>query len=517
MARRIDLLDRMLAERSFADFVRQAWVVLEPKTQFLDNWHIALLAEHLEAVADGTITRLIVNVPPRSGKSLLATIFLPCWVWLRNPAERFMFASYSAVLSTKHSVDRRTLIQSQWYQSRWSGVVKLADDSNLKTEFSNTARGHQIATSVGASATGRGGNFLLADDLINPDQANSDTERKGALRWFDETYSTRLDDKRAGRIVVIEQRTHAADLTAHLVAQGGWTHLSLPAIAEQRTVITFPRSGREVVRAEGDVLWPAREGRAELEAAKLRLGSFGFASQYMQAPVNREGNSIKTEWLTATYRAGALPLKFDSIVLSLDSAFKTGRSNDYSAIVVLGSLRSARGGYAPGHYMLDAWRGRVEFGQLKRKVVAVHETWHSHAVLVEDAASGQSLIQELRAGTTLPVKPIKVDSDKRSRVAAVCPMLEARLLILPEAAWWRDDFISELTSFPAGTFDDWVDALAQALNYLRVSNEPGIITYYRREALRNCVQPDMSVEEMAERFRKTPEQIQSWIDEMPAR
>src|SRR5260370_23591684 len=144
-----------------------------------------------------------------------------------------MFASYSEVLSTKHSVERRALIQSPWYQSRWSSVVKLADDSNLKTEFSNTARGHQIATSVGASATGRGGNFLLADDLINPDQANSDAERKGAIRWFDETYSTRMDDKRAGRIVVIEHRTHAADLTAHLMHKGGCNVLSLPALSLQ--------------------------------------------------------------------------------------------------------------------------------------------------------------------------------------------------------------------------------------------------------------------------------------------
>src|SRR5271155_4759256 len=115
MVNRIDLLDRALAERSFAEFVPQAWRVLEPKTPFLDNWHIALLAEYLEAVAAGGITRLIINVPPRSGKSLLATIFLPCWVWRRSPAERFMFASYSAALATKHSVDRRALLQSPWY------------------------------------------------------------------------------------------------------------------------------------------------------------------------------------------------------------------------------------------------------------------------------------------------------------------------------------------------------------------------------------------------------------------
>jgi predicted phage terminase large subunit-like protein len=516
MASRIDLLDRVLAERSFADFVRQAWFVLEPKTPFLGNWHIDLLAEYLEAVADGEITRLIINIPPRYGKSLLATIFLPCWVWQRNPAERFMFASYSAALSTKHSVDRRALIQSPWYQSRWGSIVKLADDLNQKTEFANTQRGHMIATSVGASATGRGGNFLLVDDLINPQQANSDIEREGAIRWSDETYSTRLDDKRAGRIVVIEQRTHEADLTGHLLAQGGWTHVSLPAIAEERTVIKLPRSNREVIREEGHVLWRAREGCAELEATKLRLGTFAFMSQYQQAPVSREGNLIKAEWLTATYRAGALPPKFDSVVLSVDSAFKTGSSNDYSAIVVIGTLRGARGGYPPGHYLLDAWRGKVEFADLKRRVVELYEMWHSDAVLVEDAASGQSLIQELRAGTMLPLKPIKPDRDKYSRVAAVCPTLEARRLILPEVAWWREDFIAELTAFPAGAHDDWVDAVAQALNYLRGSSEPGILTYYRWGTLSEFVDQGLSVEEIAERLHHTHEQVQSWIAEIPA-
>src|SRR5260370_28205062 len=135
MASRIDLLDRVLAERSLADFVRQAWFVLEPKTAFLGNWHIDLLAEYLEAVAHGEITRLIINIPPRYGKSLLATIFLPCWLWLRSPAEHFMFASYSAALSTKHSVDRRTLLQSPWYQSRWGSIVKLAEDLNQKTQL----------------------------------------------------------------------------------------------------------------------------------------------------------------------------------------------------------------------------------------------------------------------------------------------------------------------------------------------------------------------------------------------
>lgn len=514
MAARIDLLDRLLAERSFADFVRQAWPVLEPKTPFQDNWHIDLLAEYLEAVADGDIIRLIINVPPRSGKSLLATIFLACWVWLHNPAERFMFASYSSTLSNKHSLDRRAVIRSRWYQRNWGHLVRLADDLNQKNEFANTQRGHMIATSVGASATGRGGNFLLADDLINPQQANSELEREGAIRWFDETFSTRLDDKRRGRIIVIEQRTHLADLTGHLREQGGWTHISLPVIAERKTTIIFPRSRKSIVREEGDVLWPAREGRAELEAAKVRLGQYAFQAQYMQAPVSREGNLIKHEWLSETYRAGQLPQRFDSIALSLDTAFKTSSSNDYSAVVIIGTLRKPRDGYAPGHYLLEAWRGRVEFAELKRKVVALHQTWHPNVVLIEDAASGQSLIQELRSGTALPLRPVRPDRDKASRVHAVCPILESRQLILPEAAWWRDDFIAELTSFPAGAFDDWVDALAQALNHLREADGPSAFIRAGNHSIAShwVREEGLSVEEAADRVGISAAELEHYLE-----
>ena len=153
--------------------------------------------------------------------------------------------------------------------------------------------------------------------------------------------------------------------------------------------------------------------------------------------------------------------------MSLDTAFKTGASNDYSAAVVIGTLHGPRDGLPPGHYLLEAWRGKVEFVALKRKIIELSATWRPHPVLVEDSASGQSLIQEFRAGTRLPVKPIRPDRDKLARLTAVTPILEARRLLLPETAWWRDDFIAELTSFPAGAHDDWCDALAMALNYLR--------------------------------------------------
>jgi len=514
MASRLDLIDRKLAERSLADFVRQAWPVLEPKTSYLENWHHQLLIEALEEVAAGKIRRLIINVPPRSGKSLLASIFFPVWIWLGNPAERFLFASYSSVLATKHSLDRRALIQSDWFRRHWSFAVRLSNESNLKTEFMNSARGHMIATSVGASATGRGGNFLIADDLINPEQANSDALRAGSIRWFDETFSTRLDDKKSGRIVAIEQRTHSQDLTGHLLAEMGWHHIALPAIAEKKTSIVFPRSLREVLREEGDLLWPTHEGKPELEAARQRLGSFAFQSQYQQAPVAREGNLIKAEWLTPTYRS--IPPHFSSLVLSVDTAFKTGTANDYSAIVVIGSLQSPRDGHLPGRYVLDAWRGKVEFADLKRRVVEMYRSWRPHQVLVEDAASGQSLVQELRNGTPLPIKPVRVDRDKWSRVAAISPILEARRLLLPESSWWRDDFVAELISFPAGAHDDWVDALTMALEHLREGfNAEEMIRLLKVLNARQLLAEGYSVEEAAAETQLPLADVEDSLDRFP--
>jgi hypothetical protein len=209
------LVDQSLAQDSLAEFVKQAWHIVEPAAPLSWNWHLDLICEWLEQVAAGKTTRLIVNVPPRSMKSTLISIMFPMWTWATKPMVRFLCASYSAQLALKHSRDRRALLLSPWYQRNWP--VRLAEDSNTQAEFTNTNRGHVIASSVGASVTGRGGDVLLIDDILNPEQANSDAERATALRFFDESLYSRLDDKRRGAIVVVEQRTHAQDLTGHLL------------------------------------------------------------------------------------------------------------------------------------------------------------------------------------------------------------------------------------------------------------------------------------------------------------
>jgi predicted phage terminase large subunit-like protein len=461
----LEAIDRSLAADSLAEFVRQAWPVVEPVTPLCWNWHLDVVCEYLEGVAGGDIRRLLINVCPRSGKSILVSILFPAWLWIRYPASRLVFASYSAALSIDLSVKRRSVIQSPWYQQRWGSRVVMASDQNMKSEFANTRSGRMIATSVDGSVTGRGGSYIICDDLINPAMAESELEREGAIRWFDETLGSRLDDKKTGRVVVIEQRTHQADLSGHLLAQGAWEHLSLPAEFEYRTTIVMPRSGREIVKEEGELLWPEREGRAELDAARLRLGDYAYQCQYLQSPVARGGNRFKREWF-GTFRA--MPERFDLLVQAWDTAFKTSETSDYSACVTIGQL-DERGpnGDLPGLYLLHAWHGRVSFSELKRQAKQLARQYRPDAVVIEDAASGQSLLDELRIDTDLPIKPVKVAGDKLVRAAAAEPTISAGRVLLPEGAPWVQEFLREVTAFPAAAHDDWVDALVHAIIYLR--------------------------------------------------
>ncbi|MEE8165735.1 MAG: terminase, partial [Myxococcota bacterium] len=206
-------------ELTLREYVEAAWPVLEPGQAFKPNWHIDAICEHLEAVTEGQIDRLIVNVPPRYSKSTLVTVNWPAWEWTLNPRGRWIFCSYSATLSTKHSTDRRTLIESPWYQARWGGLVTMALDQNEKTQFQNTRRGHMVATSIGGAIIGKGGNKIVIDDPQDPQRAESAADRERVNNVYDRSLVTRLDDKTAGAIVIVMQRLHEKDLAGHVAAK----------------------------------------------------------------------------------------------------------------------------------------------------------------------------------------------------------------------------------------------------------------------------------------------------------
>jgi len=450
-----EAFDALLRTR-LAPFIQKTFHTVDPGTQYLHNWHVDLIAEYLEACTKRQIKRLIINIPPRSLKSVCVSVAWPAWLLGHNPSERIMAASYSRSLSMKHNMDCRLVVQSDWY-ARLFPKTRLAPDQNEKHKFDTTARGMRYATSVGGSATGEGGNFLIIDDPHNPAQALSPVEREHALNWFDQTFSSRLNDKENGVIVTVMQRLNAGDLTAHLLAKGGWEHCNLPAIAETKTIIDFGRIKK--VRNEGDLLHEAREGKEAIARAKSELGSYAFAGQYQQRPAPLEGGLFKAQWFK---RYDKQKESYQRIIHSWDTAVKDKQINDPSCCTIWGEDDT-------GFDLLHVIVKRLQYPDLKASVISTADAWAPQAILIEDKASGQQLLQDLRRDTKLPIIAIMPKQDKITRASGVSAMIEAGRVRLPKNASWLADFESEMLTFPNAAHDDQVDSMSQFLDWIRTS------------------------------------------------
>lgn len=453
-----EIRDRCLR---FHGFLREAWPYIDP-AEFVDNWHIGAVAEHLEDVAFGRTRRLIVNEPPRHMKSIEVSVAWPAWIWslistsaLTGPGVAFLAMSYAHSLSVRDNVKCRRLIESPWYQALWGDRFQLTSDQNTKIRYDNDRGGYRIASSIDGMGTGEGGNIITVDDPLSAKDANSDAARKAVNDWWDGTMSTRLNDPKTGAFVIVMQRLHEDDLVGHILANDtGWTQLCLPARYEPEHPHAWARDPR---KERGELLWPDRVGEPELAALERSLGSYGTAGQLQQRPSPAGGGIFRTIWWRY-FNSAALP-KPTRIIQSWDTAFKAKSTNDYSVCTTWAEC-------ADGYYLIDLWKDRVEFPDLKRMVVALAAKHNPNGILVEDKASGQSLVQELRRDTRLPIIPVPVDIDKIARAYAITPLIESGRVFLPEGAAWLSDYIGSLGSFPAGAHDDDVDSTTQALNYL---------------------------------------------------
>jgi len=470
------LVDYAAANEHLADFVKQAWAIIEPSTPLLWNWHLDLMCEHLEIVARADCHALAINIPPRYAKSIIVTIMWPCWVWARDPARRFMFVSYSSSLSTDHSLSRRRIIESEWYRigmGHWGHPrFCLTDDQNLKVSYENTYRGAMISTSVGGTAIGKGADFIVCDDILNPEEALSDASRTTANNFFDQTLSTRLNDKHTGAFVIVMQRLHTDDLTGHVLEQGGWTHVCIPGIAEEDTDVLFP-SGRVVHREMGTLLWPEREDWAQLEVLRRRLSEYGFAGQYQQRLVPLCGGIIKRAYFrfwTRRRESGdgdevlELPHYLTDHLQSWDTTYWASATSDYC----VGQVWARHGAY---RYLLDQVRGRMDLPATKAAIRALSAKWpQASAKLIERTANGAEVLRTMQ-GEIAGLIGVKVEGKKEARLMSVLSFLEAGNVVIPHPreAPWVPDFLFELTSFPSTPHDDQVDAMSQALERMRFS------------------------------------------------
>ena len=455
-----ELLTRQAA-RHLRTFVEVAWLILEPVKPFLPNWHIDVMGEYLEGVTAGHIRRLVINMPPRYGKSQLVAVLWPAWEWAQRPSGRWLFASFSERLAHKHSQDRRRVLRDHWYQARWGHQVRLMQDQQEKAEFHNTRRGVMAAMSMGGAVTGRGGDRLVIDDPHSPEQAESDVLRQQALIRFSQHLTTRIDDKAHDAIVVVMQRLHVEDVTA-LCLELGYEHLCLPAYEPAPRTVVFPRSGRRIERQPDEPLWPAREGVAELAELKRALGGFAFAAQYLQTPVPRVGGVFLREW----WGSYDEPPEDGQIVLSLDLSFKDSPGSDF----VVGLVGMRVGAQV---YLLARYKARASFTETLSAVRLILEQFpRTEAVLVELAANGEAVIDALR-NEVKGLIPVVPRGGKLARAAAAQPWVEAGQVLLPRPKTekgllrpehlWVDDFVTNCALFPKAAHDDDVDALTQML------------------------------------------------------
>ena len=440
-------LDQEIARRSLSEFCKMAWHVLEPATPIKWGWALDAMCDHLEAVHNGQIKRLLMNVPPGMMKSLLTGVFFPAWEWGAGgqPSMRYLTTAHKEDLAIRDNLKCRRLISSDWYQERWG--VELCGDQNAKKKFENTATGFRESMAF-RSLTGSRGDRIIIDDPLSVDDAFSQAALDAAQQTFLEAVPSRVNNEQSA-IIVIMQRLHERDTSGVILAKElGYEHLMLPMRFEEnrrcKTCIGFtdPR------KKEGELLFPERFTASQVDEMEKTMGGYATAGQFQQRPVPRGGGLFKAEWIQR-WTPEMLPTHFDRVVCSWDMTFKGTDRSDY----VVGQVWGARDG---NFYLLDQVRGQWDFVKTVEMFERLSEK-HPEATrkLVEDKANGSAVISTLKKHVT-GIVPITPKESKEARAYAVSTLWEAKNVFLPPAtATWVDlEFIPELLAFPASAHDD---------------------------------------------------------------
>ena len=443
-----------LLRQDLHSFARKVFATVSPGEPFLPNWHLQAICHHLELVRQGTIRRLRIEVPPRTLKSICASVAFPAFLLGHDPTTKIITASYSADLAAKHAGDCRAVMQAGWYRDLFPNT-RISAAKNQEANYETTARGYRYATSVVGTLTGRGGNLIIIDDPLKPEDAMSETRRAAVNGWYSRTLLSRLNNKARDAIILVQQRLHMDDLAGYVDALDDWTVLRLSAIAEEDAQVPIGH-GKFHARKAGDVLHPEREPLAVLGNLKLALGSTTFSAQYQQCPVPPDGEVVRWGWFrryVAPPAAGSM-----TIYQSWDTASKPEEHCDFSVCTTWGVI-------GDDHYLLDIDRARLDFPSLKRRVVDLARQWRPRSIIVEDKGAGTALIQQLRSeshGIPYPTAFLPKD-DKITRLHAQSARIEAGHVWLPERAAWLEELRVELATFPHGRHDDQVDSISQFL------------------------------------------------------
>lgn len=466
----LEAMDRLEAERRLVGFIQYMWEVLEPGRDFVNGWAIGAICEHLEAVSNGEIRRLLINVPPGCMKSMTTCVFWPAWEWgpKNRPQLRYVSSSYSEELTIRDNRRCRILIESERYQAAWGDRFHLTADQNAKVRYDNDHMGVRIATSVGGMTVGERGDRFTIDDPHNIKTADSEARREDAAQWFTEVVPTRLNDPDRSAIVVIMQRVHTNDISGLILKHDlGYTHLCLPMEFEQdrkcKTIIGFEDPRTE----EGELLWPQFFSRNYLEnelKPQMRAwgGTYAEAGQLQQRPVPRGGGMFKREFFQFVDSAPA-------------DAVRVVRGWDLA-----GSVKK-RAKFTAGVKMSRDSRGRIYIEHSRRLKGSPHA--------VEQAVVACATADGLDVKIGLPQDPGQAGKSQKGHLAALvhgynvrftpetgskedrarplAAQAEAGNLFLVRGSW-NETFIQEAMLFPAGEYTDQIDAASRAYMELQV-------------------------------------------------
>lgn len=443
-----------LARRHFYRFLQEFWDVIIPDN-FVDNWHIPYLCEELQKVAQLVFDRrpkahdIIINIPPGTSKSTICTVVFPVWCWTNDPAIRVITGSYSADLSTAHSVKSRDIIRSDKFR-RWYPHIELKADMDNKTNYQNLQGGERIATSVGGTITGKHAHLIIVDDPLNAEQAASEADRSRANRWMTQTLSTRKVDKEMTPTILVMQRLHTDDCTGHMLARKGdqVKHICLPGELAKNV------SPADLVDRYVDGLLDAnRLNRNVLEEQKKDLGSYGYAGQIMQTPVP-DGGVIWQKWFVPVPdNVFPKPEDLKGYGTDWDTAYTDKETNDASAFCI--------SGMADGKVYID----KVGYARLEFPGLLKYMTLRPGPHYIEAKASGKSAKQTLKQNGIPAIEVAVVGGDKVARTRFATPMAEAGLVYVRESQldMIYNDSEQGLLHFPNGKHDDLNDAIVQAI------------------------------------------------------
>jgi predicted phage terminase large subunit-like protein len=444
----------LIIKKDFRSFVRKAFQFQHNGESLGQQSYIDYLCHELERLIDGEIRKLLINLPPRHLKTFLGAISLSAWTLARNPSAKIIIVTCSDNLAQDIAFAIRSIMQSPWYQRIFT--TKLHKDRMRVCDFQTTKGGGVYAVSAESNITGRGADLIIFDDPLDIKDANNANQIERINQIYDTLITSRLNNPRTGKLVIIAHRLNERDLSGHVLEVGGWHHVVLPLVApcSQHYDLGFDDWNRE----ENEVLRTDAYSKETIEKLRTSTINPDFATFYQQAVgVGAQIRLQREHFKQATMRDHrGLP-----VVLSVDAGQRRGPSSSYSVIQAWVQVD------ANNHLLLDQWREQCGFAELKSAFWLYVRRFRPAACVIEDTANGSALIDEARRKKWLKVVPIIPDGrSKTARLVGRIDIIQAGRILLPAIAMWREAYIAEFVEFPRGRNDDQVDATTQYLDWI---------------------------------------------------